>query len=94
MRVDQVDESHLMDYIETLKAADYASSSIARQVIAIKVLCLFLKREGKLTFNFAFYVETPKVWQLIPDILSYEEVKKLLHAPNVNTLQGSRYRPF
>lgn len=88
--VEQVKEAHLMDYIEYLKNQGYASSSIARQVIAIKVLCRFLKREGNLSFNFAFYVDTPKVWQLIPDVLTYEEIKKLLDAPDVNTQQGSR----
>ena len=81
-----------MDFIDSLKMEGYASSSIARQVIAIKVLCLFLKRESNLSFNFALYVETPKVWQLIPEVLSCEEMEKLLEAPDVETLQGSRDR--
>lgn len=88
--IDNVKESDLIDYLSFLKTQDYASSSIARNFIAIKVFCRFLKREGNLQSNFTLYLETPKVWQLIPEVLSYHEVKKLLEAPDVSTSIGSR----
>ncbi len=88
--IQDVKEQHLVDFMSTLKTQDYASSSVARHLISIKVLCRFLKREGELKFNFAFYLETPKIWQLIPEVLTYEEIEKLLEAPDTETLQGCR----
>lgn len=88
--IEQVDEEHLMDFVASLQAAGYASSSIVRNLIAIKVLCRFLKREGNLPTNFSLYFATPKAWQLIPTVLSYEEIERLLEAPDIETLQGSR----
>ncbi len=88
--ISDVEETHLMDFIELLKADGYASSSIARNVIAIKVLCRFLKRERTLPSNFALYINTPKIWQLIPEVLSCTEMVSLLEAPDKDTLIGSR----
>lgn len=88
--IQDVKEVHLVDFIGTLKTLQYASSSIARNLIAIKVLSRFLKREGAIQFNFALYLETPKVWQLIPEVLYYDEIERLFEAPDTTTLQGSR----
>ena len=81
---------HLVDFIDNRKSEGYASSSLARNLIALKVLSRFLKREGVLETNFAFYLETPKVWQLIPEVLSYDEIERLLNAPDRETGKGSR----
>lgn len=86
--IDQVKETHLIDFVDQLKNDQYASSSVARNMIAIKVLCRFLKREGLLQSNFALYISTPKIWQLIPEVLSLDEVEKLLEAPEPDTPQG------
>lgn len=83
-------EEHLIDFVSELKSNEYASSSIARNVIAIKVLCRFLKREGVISSNFALGLPTPKVWQLIPEIMSYQEIEKLLAAPDITTGLGIR----
>lgn len=90
--IQEVHEAHLVDFIHSLKVADYASSSIARHLIAIKVFCRFLKREGTISSNFALYLETPKVWQLIPEVLSYEEIERLLDIPDKETYLGVRDR--
>lgn len=90
LSIDEVKEVHLVDFIEGLQNNDYASSSIARHLISIKVLCRFLKREGELQSNFALYLATPKIWQLIPEVLSYEEMEKLLSAPDLKTFRGVR----
>jgi integrase/recombinase XerD len=73
--IDSVKEGHLIHFLSTLKN-HYASSSIARNLIAIKVLCRFLKRENTIQTNFALYLETPKIWQLIPEVLSSAEMDK------------------
>lgn len=85
-----ITQDSLIDFISHLKAEEYASSSIARNLIAIKVLCRFLKREGITSSDIALYLEKPKVWQLIPEVLTCQEVEKILDAPDISTMQGAR----
>src|ERR1700722_16705566 len=80
-----VKESHLVEFLSHLKGREYASATICRALIALKVLFRFLKRENIVPINIAFYFDTPQLWQLIPEVLSCQEVEKLLLQPNVNT---------
>ncbi|MCB1111847.1 MAG: site-specific tyrosine recombinase XerD [Chlamydiales bacterium] len=86
----EVQEQHIVSFLGHLRNREYASSSIARTMIAIKVLFRFLKREGEVPANVALYLETPKMWQLIPEVLSPEEVNRLLLQPDVGTASGAR----
>lgn len=88
----EVTEKHIVSFLSQLKDQGYASSSIARCMITLKVLFYFLRRELITPTNIALYLETPKLWQLIPDVISCEEVDRLFAQPDVNTLEGSRDR--
>ena len=83
-------KEHIVDYLATLKSGGYATSSLARALIAVKVLFRFLKREGLVEANVALYLETPKLWQLIPEVLSCSEVERLLEQPDPLTAVGAR----
>ena len=80
----------IMTFIAHLKTKDYASSSVCRSLIAIKVLFKFLKRENYIANNITLNLDTPKLWQLIPEVLTCAEVDKLLNQPDPNTLKGAR----
>ncbi len=88
----EVKQQHVIDFLAFKKSQEFATASIARALIAIKVFFRFLKREGMLNQNVTLLLETPKVWQLLPDILSPEEMEKLIMQPNPNTLKGARDR--
>lgn len=85
----EVKQAHLVEYLSHLKAAQYASTSICRGLIALKVLFRFLLREGVLKNNETLYLETPKLWQLIPEILTCEEVDLLLAQPDTSCAEGA-----
>lgn len=85
-----VNEGHLVAFLSSLKSAGYASSSICRALIAAKVLFRFLKRENLIENNISLYLDSPKLWQLIPDVLSYSEVESLIQQPDPSTMLGSR----
>ena len=38
--------------------------------MAVKVFFRFLKREGRIAHNVTSYLDTPKLWQLIPEVLT------------------------
>lgn len=86
----ELDQRHIIAFLSQLKSQEYASSSICRALIAIKVFCRFLKRERVTSANAAFYLDTPKLWQLIPEILSTEEIDTLLQEPDTETSIGAR----
>ncbi len=85
-----VEPPSILEFLGVLKEKSYASSSICRTLIAIKVFFRFLKREGEISVDLGRYFETPKIWQLIPEVLSVEEVETLLAQPEVNDCTGAR----
>lgn len=85
-----ITEQHVLEYLGSLKAKDYASSSLARILISIKIFFRFLEREKLHSDSLICSLETPRIWQLIPEVLSEMEIEKLLEAPNVNTYEGCR----
>jgi integrase/recombinase XerD len=89
LSIHDVQEEHITNYLAQLRG-EYADSSIARNFVAIKVLCRFLKREAVLKVNIAHTLDTPKVWQLIPEVLTSNEIEKLLNAPDTTTMLGAR----
>lgn len=85
-----INEASIVSYLSHLKSQEYASSSLSRVLIAIKVFFRFLKREGYLSENAAQYLVSPKLWQLIPEVLSEEEIERLLAQPDIHTEKGAR----
>lgn len=86
----RVQEPQIVQFLMSLRLQKYASSSIARNLIAIKVFFKFLKREQVVESNAALYLETPKLWQIIPEVLTVEEVDRLLNQPDLETSIGIR----
>lgn len=86
----EVQQQDLIDFLSVKKNQEYAPASVSRAFIAIKVFFRFLKRERIIEQNFTLLLETPKIWQLIPDVLSLEEMECLLSKPDRSTQKGAR----
>jgi integrase/recombinase XerD len=82
----------IISFLSHLKAQGYASSSICRRLIAVKVFFRFLKKEGVIPADLSRYFETPRLWQLLPEVLSEEEVERLLAEPKADDPMGVRDR--
>lgn len=87
-----ITEEDIVHHLSTLKDQGLASSSICRALVAIKVFFRFLKREGYIDKDPLALIETPKLWQLIPEVLTPQEVERLLLAPDINEPTGARDR--
>lgn len=85
-----VSQQNIVDFLSFKKGYEYAPASISRALIAIKVFFRFLTREKIIHQNVAHLMETPKIWQLIPDVLSLQEMEKLLQQPDPSTEKGAR----
>lgn len=86
----EVQAEAIYEYLRRLKEQGFASSSLSRSLIAIKVLFRFLKKENLVAHDAAREFETPKIWQLIPEVLSPEEVEDLLKQPRNEDAAGAR----
>ncbi len=87
-----INQEEIIAFLSWMKEKRYASASISRALIAIKVFFRFLLREKILVKNPAETLESPKLWQLIPEVLSQAEVEKLLAQPDPQTFAGARDR--
>lgn len=81
-----------LSFLSDLQTKQYKTSSISRKLIAVKVFFKFLKREDKIQRDEINPIASPKLWQLLPDILSRQEIEKLLTMPDRTTCLGARDR--
>ncbi|QVL56858.1 MAG: site-specific tyrosine recombinase XerD [Simkaniaceae bacterium] len=86
----KVTEGDIISYLGALKEEGYASSSIYRNLMALRVFFRFLRREGYLDKDPTELLDSPKMWQLIPEVLTTEEVEALLEAPDISEEEGMR----
>jgi integrase/recombinase XerD len=88
--IQKIEQHHIVSFLSFLRERSNASASICRALITLKVFFRFLKREAVLIVNPAILLDTPKIWQLIPEYLTYNEVESLLEQPEINTPLGGR----
>ncbi len=87
-----VDEEGVIRYLEERKEKGDASSSIYRSLISLRLFFRFLKREGLIDRDPTRLLESPKMWQLIPEVLTIKEVEALIKAPDPSHEEGMRDR--
>ena len=84
-----VNQSHIIEYLSFLKTS-YASSSIARIFITLKVFFRFLKKEDVIKTDITRYLDYPKTWQFLPTVMTFTEVESLLNQPDIKNFIGAR----
>ncbi|WMJ81875.1 site-specific tyrosine recombinase XerD [Clostridium sp. MB40-C1] len=91
-KVDEIDIVSIMAYVQALKKEGSANSSIIRNLVSIRGFYKYLIKIGKTNENPLINYEVPKNKRNIPEILTVEEVDKLLSAPDLDTSKGVRDR--
>lgn len=89
---EQVQQQHWIDFLSQKQVQGYASASLCRALIALKVFFRFLKREGVVPRHPGIDLETPKLWQILPEVLTPEEINRLLGQADLKTWKGLRDR--
>jgi len=87
-----VDAGAVSAWTAELSQADYARTSQARKLTAIRMLARHLVRENLRKDDFTELVSAPKLRRKLPDVLTRDEVERLLDAPPVSTPHGLRDR--
>jgi integrase/recombinase XerD len=74
----------LRDYVYHLKDVGLAPASIRRNVSAIRTYFRFLLGEGHVARDPSERLETPKRWRTLPEVLTLEEIDRLIAAPSLD----------
>ena len=82
----------VLAFLKRMKDRGVAAATLQRCIVSLKVFFRFLRREQMIGEDPTLHLDSPKLWQLIPEVLSVEEVDLLLGAPDVGSELGARDR--
>jgi integrase/recombinase XerC len=96
VQVDQlmlaVETAAVRTYLAFLNDKEYSKATIARKLATLRSFYKFLVKRNQLGSNPVVAVRTPKQDKKLPRFLEYEEVKRLLETPPMNSWLGARDR--
>lgn len=96
LKVDQlllsVQTESIRLYLALLNEKQYSKATIARKLATLRSFYKFLVKRNYVSSSPVVSIRTPKQEKKLPRFLEYEEVKKLLSTPPVNTWLGARDR--
>jgi integrase/recombinase XerD len=82
----------ITEYLLQRRKGGLSARSLSRHLAAIRTFCRFLSREKLLATDPTQTIDSPKLWRTLPHSLDYEEVERLLAAPDIRTKLGIRDR--
>lgn len=85
-----IQEKDLLVFFGRLKQKNYASSTLYRMMMTLKVFFRFLLKEKWIENNPTATLDSPKIWELIPDVLTIDEVSRLINQPDPQSFIGAR----
>lgn len=85
-----VGELELEGYLSYMERGQFASSTISRNVASIRALFQYLYQENRIERDPSLELKPPKVEKRMPEILTVDEVDRLLKQPDLNTPKGIR----
>jgi integrase/recombinase XerD len=81
---DKVTPADLRSFVYHLKDLGLAPSSIRRSVSAIRTYFRFIVGERAVERDPSLKLETPKRWRTLPEVLSADDVRKLIEAVSID----------
>jgi integrase/recombinase XerD len=90
--VHNVTKQHLTDFLYLKKVQGTSASSLARKGATLRGFFKFLLRDNLISKNPAEILTSPKTWHLLPEVLTLEEIEKLLSTPDEKKDLGLRDR--
>jgi integrase/recombinase XerD len=77
----QATKDSIVDYLRYMREREYASSSVARKLAAIRSFFHFLVREGHLKEDPSATLDSPRLRKRLPKTLTRREIERLLAEP-------------
>lgn len=90
--IKEISRDDILTYMSVLKAQNYAVTSSARKLAALKAFFRFMTAEGTIEVDPCEVVESETRGMVLPKVLSVDEVNRLFEAPDLDTPEGYRDR--
>lgn len=85
-----LDRSTILSFMSYLREREYAASTIARRIAAVKSFFHYLQDQGTIIDDPTLALQAPKVSKFAPHSISKQEIEKLLQQPKANNPMGMR----
>jgi len=89
-KIDNVTRRHITDYLISEKKKGLNANSASRNMVSIKVFFRFLAANNYIAEDITSALDSPRLWKVIPEVLSIKEVERLLKQPDTRTKFGIR----
>lgn len=89
-KLKKIQKSTSQEYVNHLKTKGLAYSSIARVIASLRKFFLYCADKNIIAEDLTADIALPKVGRKLPDVMSFEEVVRLIEAPDVSTAKGIR----
>ncbi|MGJ3242049.1 MAG: site-specific tyrosine recombinase XerD [Opitutales bacterium] len=87
-----VEAADLSAWLSDLSRRKAAVTTLARKLSALRMLARFLVRENRRRGDFTEILSGPKLRRQLPEVLTVEEIGRLLEQPSLSTPRGLRDR--
>ncbi len=78
VELDLMDRGAVLAFILHLREREYAPTTVARKIAAVKSFCHFLRREGLTEVDPTESIDSPRVSKYLPKAASVDEIDRLL----------------
>ncbi len=87
---DKIDHFIIRSYLMELNRCGIEQQSIARKLSVIRNFHRYMLKEGFSENDPSVVVDSPKIKRDLPDVLTYDEVLRILASPDISSPLGSR----
>lgn len=92
LTIHNVTDQSLLLYIMDARKRGLGGRSLARHLSALRGFFAYARDEGLLSADPTQFLENPKIARDLPEVLSFEEMNRLLSVPDTSTKLGFRDR--
>ena len=86
----KVESKHIEDFLQALNIVEISRRSQARMLSAIRSFFQYLMIEDAILTDPTEFIAGPKLDQYLPEVLSYEEIIKIIEGVDLSHPQGTR----
>lgn len=90
VKPDEIDHFIIRSYLMELNRCGIGQRSIARKLTVIRNFHRYMLKEGFSEKDPSVVVDSPKIKRNLPDVLTYDEVLRILTSPDISSPLGSR----
>jgi integrase/recombinase XerD len=88
----ELDRDTIVGFMSHLREREYAASTIARRIAAVKSFFHYLQAQGTIHDDPTHALQAPKVGKYVPKSITKEEMERLLQQPKATSAMGMRDR--